>query len=62
MFSDDYCRRHGLLVSRLSVEPDEITHPTEREVTRWTRCRRVVNPRAGQRVGTTNHTAGQEDR
>jgi cysteine synthase A len=48
VFNDDYCRRHGLLAAHLPTEPDEINHPTEREVTRWTRCRRVVNPMAGQ--------------
>ena len=48
VFNDDYCHRHGLLTAQLPTEPDEITHPTEREVTRWTRCRRVLDPTAGQ--------------
>lgn len=48
VFNDDYCHRHGLLTPHLPTEPDEITHPTEREVTRWTRCRRVLNPVAGK--------------
>ncbi|MDQ2882301.1 MAG: PLP-dependent cysteine synthase family protein [Actinomycetota bacterium] len=48
VFNDDYCHRHGLLTAHLPTEPDEIAHPTEREVTRWTRCRRVLDPMAGQ--------------
>jgi cysteine synthase A len=48
VFNDDYCHRHGLLTAQLPTQPDEITHPSEREVTRWTRCRRVLNPTAGQ--------------
>jgi cysteine synthase A len=48
VFNDDYCHRHGLLTAHLPEEPDEIAHPTEREVTRWTRCRRVLDPTAGQ--------------
>ncbi len=48
VFNDDYCHRHGLLTAHLPTEPDEITHPNEREVTRWTRCRRVLDPTAGQ--------------
>ncbi len=48
VFNDDYCHRYGLLTAHLPTEPDEIAHPTEREVTRWTRCRRVLDPIAGQ--------------
>ncbi|HJT02306.1 MAG TPA: PLP-dependent cysteine synthase family protein [Pseudonocardiaceae bacterium] len=48
VFNDDYCHRHGLLTAHLPTEPDEITHPTEREVIRWTRCRRVLDPVAGK--------------
>lgn len=48
VFNDDYCHRHGLLTAHLPTEPNEIAHPTEREVTRWTRCRRVLDPMAGQ--------------
>ncbi len=50
VFNDDYCHRHGLLTAHLPTEPDEIAHPTEREVVRWTRCRRVLDPMAGQEV------------
>ena len=50
VFNDDYCHQHGLLAAPLPAEPDEIAHPTEREVTRWTRCRRVLDPIAGQEV------------
>jgi cysteine synthase len=48
VFNDDYCHQHGLLTAHLPTEPDEIAHPTEREVTRWTRCRRVLDPLAGR--------------
>ena len=48
IYNDDYCHRHGLLTAHLPTEPDEITRPTEREVTRWTRCRRVLDPTAGK--------------
>ena len=48
VFNDDYCHRHGLLTAQLPTEPDEITHPSEREVTRWTRCRRVLDPMIGK--------------
>ncbi|PZS38040.1 MAG: pyridoxal-5'-phosphate-dependent protein subunit beta [Pseudonocardiales bacterium] len=48
VYNDDYCHRHGLLTANLPTEPDEIAHPSEREVTRWTRCRRVLDPTAGQ--------------
>ncbi|MGH3821914.1 MAG: PLP-dependent cysteine synthase family protein [Pseudonocardiaceae bacterium] len=47
VFNDDYCRRHGLLIACLPTEPDEIAFPGEREVTRWTRCRRVLDPTTG---------------
>ncbi len=47
VFNDDYCHRHGLLTANLPTEPDEIDRSTEREVTRWTRCRRVLDPTAG---------------
>lgn len=50
VFNDDYCHRHGLLTAHLPTEPDEIAHPTEREVVRWTRCHRVLDPMAGQEV------------
>jgi len=48
VFNDEYCHRHGLLTARLPTEPDEIAYPTEREVVRWTRCRRVLDPLAGR--------------
>lgn len=44
VFNDDYCHRHGLLAAGPPDEPDLIDDPAEREVTRWTRCRRVVDP------------------
>ena len=46
IYNDDYCREHGLLCQPPAPEPDEISDPAEREVTRWTRCDRVVDPLA----------------
>ncbi|RKN12452.1 PLP-dependent cysteine synthase family protein [Streptomyces radicis] len=47
VFDDAYCGRHGLLGHRPAEEPEEIAHPGERVVTRWTRCATVVDPLAG---------------
>ncbi|WP_045740342.1 PLP-dependent cysteine synthase family protein [Actinoplanes rectilineatus] len=44
IYNDDYCRRHDLLQRRPAHQPDEIGDPREREVTRWTRCTRVIDP------------------
>jgi len=44
VFSDEYCHQHGLLAGQPPREPDEIREMGEREITRWTRCRRVVDP------------------
>ncbi|GAA2003567.1 PLP-dependent cysteine synthase family protein [Nocardiopsis rhodophaea] len=46
VFNDDYCAEHGLLDHPLLDEPDEIADTRDRVVTRWTRCARVVDPRA----------------
>ncbi|AEV81233.1 pyridoxal-5'-phosphate-dependent protein subunit beta [Actinoplanes sp. SE50] len=47
VYSDDYCRQHHLLGPAPAADPDHIRHPAEREVTRWTRCTRIIDP-AGQ--------------
>jgi cysteine synthase len=44
VYSDDYCRHHDLLGPQPAADPDEISHPREREVLRWTRCTRVIGP------------------
>nr|BEK71464.1 PLP-dependent cysteine synthase family protein [Kitasatospora purpeofusca] len=44
VFDDDYCRTHNLLGHRPPEHPEEIDHPGERTVTRWTRCRTVLDP------------------
>ncbi|EWM18988.1 cysteine synthase [Kutzneria sp. 744] len=44
VYNDDYCGRHGLLDAPPAAQPDEIPDPSAREVTSWTRCRRVVDP------------------
>ncbi|MFF2626059.1 PLP-dependent cysteine synthase family protein [Kitasatospora griseola] len=46
VFDDGYCRARGLLGHRPPEHPDEIAHPGERTVTRWTRCRTVLDPLA----------------
>ncbi|MEU4096760.1 PLP-dependent cysteine synthase family protein [Streptomyces sp. NPDC026673] len=44
VYDDDYCRDHGLLGVVPAAEPAEIGSPTEAEVVRWTRCRKVTAP------------------
>ena len=46
VFDDTYCHAHSLLDHLPPDEPDEIAHPGERTVTRWTRCSRVIDPLA----------------
>ncbi|MFE6776392.1 PLP-dependent cysteine synthase family protein [Streptomyces sp. NPDC057702] len=46
VFDDDYCRAHHLLGHEPADAPDEIAHPDQAVVTRWTRCRAVARPRA----------------
>lgn len=46
VFDDAYCRTHGLLDQVPPDEPDDIAHPGERTVTRWTRCTHVTDPLA----------------
>ncbi|MFD8564520.1 pyridoxal-phosphate dependent enzyme [Streptosporangium canum] len=43
VYNDVYCAEYGLLEARPEPEPDEIAHPREAEVMRWTRCARVVD-------------------
>ncbi|MFC9930784.1 PLP-dependent cysteine synthase family protein [Streptomyces sp. NPDC127190] len=44
VYDDAYCRVHQLLDRPPADDPDEIAHPGERTVTRWTRCTRVTDP------------------
>jgi cysteine synthase len=44
IYDDAYCAEHGLLDVVPAEHPDEISHPAEREVTRWTRCAAVTDP------------------
>ncbi|MGW1007540.1 PLP-dependent cysteine synthase family protein [Streptomyces sp. NPDC002520] len=46
VYDDTYCRTHGLLDRPPADDPDEIGHPRERAVTRWTRCLHVTDPLA----------------
>jgi cysteine synthase A len=43
VFNDDYCTEHDLLGHPPTV-PEEIAHPSEREVVRWSRCTTVTDP------------------
>jgi S-sulfo-L-cysteine synthase (3-phospho-L-serine-dependent) len=45
VFDDGYLKQHDLLAVRPADVPDEIVHPKERDVTGWTRCGTVVDPR-----------------
>jgi S-sulfo-L-cysteine synthase (3-phospho-L-serine-dependent) len=44
VYNDEFCLPRGLLGQPPSDEPDEISHPSERDVDRWTRCASVINP------------------
>ncbi len=46
VYNDDYCAAHGLLDSPTPADPDVIASPTDRVVTRWTRCTAVCAPEA----------------
>ncbi|GAA3493794.1 PLP-dependent cysteine synthase family protein [Streptomyces prasinosporus] len=46
IFNDTYCREHDLLGHLPADDPDEIAHPGDRVVTRWTRCTRIADPLA----------------
>lgn len=46
VFDDTYCREHRLLGHLPADRPDEIAHPTDRTVTRWTRCTHICDPLA----------------
>ncbi|ALV39180.1 PLP-dependent cysteine synthase family protein [Streptomyces sp. CdTB01] len=46
VFNDTYCHEHGLLGHLPADDPDEIGHPGDRTVTRWTRCAHVTHPLA----------------
>jgi S-sulfo-L-cysteine synthase (3-phospho-L-serine-dependent) len=45
VFDDAYLREQELYGIVPADEPDEIAHPKALDVTRWTRCRMVVDPR-----------------
>ncbi|MET9831973.1 PLP-dependent cysteine synthase family protein [Streptomyces sp. NPDC006385] len=44
VFNDSYCHEQRILGHLPADEPDEIAHPGDRIVTRWTRCTHVTNP------------------
>jgi cysteine synthase len=49
IFSDEFCWAHQLDRITPALQPDEIDHPSQHLVTRWTRCTRVVDPLADRR-------------
>lgn len=58
LYSDAFCQEHGLLVTPPAASPDEIAHPGERTVTRWTRCATVVDPLPARGTGGTARDTG----
>ncbi|WEO98846.1 PLP-dependent cysteine synthase family protein [Streptomyces sp. FXJ1.172] len=54
VYDDTYCRDHGLLDHTPADDPDEIGHPGERTVTRWTRCAHLGAPLAQDATAQTN--------
>lgn len=44
VYSDDYCRQHGLLGRQPPTQPAVIDHPTSQVAASWTRCRAVADP------------------
>jgi cysteine synthase A len=46
VFDDAYCREHRLLGFLPADAPEEIGHPADQVVTRWTRCTTIVDPLA----------------
>ncbi|MER7762759.1 PLP-dependent cysteine synthase family protein [Streptomyces sp. NPDC097619] len=58
VYDDAYCTGHGLLGAAPAEDPDEIADPTEREVTRWTRCARVLDPVANRRPDPAGEPVG----
>lgn len=45
VYDDTFCAERGLLGVAPADQPDEIADPRAREARRWTRCRRVIDPR-----------------
>jgi cysteine synthase A len=43
VFNDEYCTEHDLL-GHPPAAPEELAHPFEREVLRWSRCTAVTDP------------------
>ncbi|MBW0108067.1 PLP-dependent cysteine synthase family protein [Pseudonocardia sp. KRD-182] len=44
VYNDQFCSANKLLGAAPATEPDELDHPAERDVTRWTRCTTVLDP------------------
>jgi cysteine synthase A len=45
VFNDTYCAQHGLLDTAIPDAPDQLDNPFSTEVTRWTRCTTVIDPK-----------------
>jgi cysteine synthase len=52
IYNDAYCRDHQLLDAPPAAEPLTVSHPWEQEVTRWSRCERVLDPLQRSTGGT----------
>ncbi|MGO4616098.1 PLP-dependent cysteine synthase family protein [Nocardia sp. 2YAB30] len=52
VYSDEYCREHGLLGIEPPAAPTSIAHPADAVVESWTRCTTIVDPRNTD-LGTT---------
>ncbi|MFC7480883.1 pyridoxal-phosphate dependent enzyme [Luedemannella flava] len=48
IYNDEYCHQHDLFDRPPADDPDELSHPWQREVVGWSRCRTVVDPIAGR--------------
>ena len=46
VFDDEYCAEHDLLGLPVPTDPQQIRRPADAEVTSWTRCTTVIDPRA----------------
>jgi S-sulfo-L-cysteine synthase (3-phospho-L-serine-dependent) len=51
VYDDAFCAERGLLGVAPAEVPDEIADPRAREARRWTRCRRVIDPRPAAAPG-----------
>lgn len=58
VFDDDWCHAHQLLGPETAEVPDELTHPGERVVDRWSRCTTITDPLASAGLATHQDQVG----